>query len=98
MSVGLRCIFEWGRFGQPRTVVHRHVHEVVAHPVASVAVAAGPAEHPMATTIRDPALLLAIDMNQLSGPLALVAHHLTSRSVQLPQPRQLLAPQDRVHC
>jgi hypothetical protein len=48
----------------------------------------------MPTTIRDPALLLDIDVDQLPGTVALVAHHLTGGPVQLPQPRELLAAQD----
>lgn len=73
------------------------MEQVIAHALASVPVAGGPAKHPMPTTIRDPALLLDIDVEQLSGPLALVAHHLAGGAVQLPQPRQLLATQDGMH-
>jgi hypothetical protein len=83
--------------GHPRAVVHRHMQEVIAHTVASITVTARPAMHPMPAAIGDPALLLDVDVDQLPGPLALVAHHLAGGSVQLPQPRELLAAQDRMH-
>jgi hypothetical protein len=62
--------------------------------VVSVPVATSPAKHPVPTAIRDPALLLDIDVDQLTRTAALVAHHLTGGPVQLPQPWELLAAQD----
>jgi len=55
-----------------------------------------PPQHPVATTIRDATLLLDLHMDQLAGPLALVAHDLAGRAVQLPQPRHLVAGQHRM--
>jgi hypothetical protein len=36
-------------------------------------------------------------MDQLAWPLALVAHHLPGRAVQLPQPGELMTTQHRMH-
>jgi hypothetical protein len=51
----------------------------------------------VAPTIRDAALFLDIHMQQLPGPLALVAHHLPGRAVQITKARDLVADQHRMH-
>jgi hypothetical protein len=51
----------------------------------------------MPTAIGNPPLGLDIDMEQLTWPLALVAHDLPGRPVQLPQPGQPMAGQHRMH-
>jgi hypothetical protein len=51
----------------------------------------------VAATIRDPALLLDVQVDQLPGPLTLVAHRLAGGAVQLPQPRHLVATKHGMH-
>jgi hypothetical protein len=51
----------------------------------------------VAPTIRDATLFLDIDMQQLPGPLALVAHWLAGRAVQVTKARHAVATQDRMH-
>jgi hypothetical protein len=57
--------------------------------------APGPPQQPVATTIRDAPLGLDVDMDQLPGPLTLIAHHLAAGPVQLGQPGQPVAIQHR---
>jgi len=51
----------------------------------------------VATTIRDTTLLLDIDVQQLPGPLTLVAHHLPGRAVQISQLRDTVAMKHGMH-
>jgi hypothetical protein len=82
--------------GQPGAVVDRHVQGVVAH--AGLAEAAGrTAQDVMTAPIGDAPELLDIDVEQLAGPCALVAHDLPGGTVQLPQPRHPVAAQDGMH-
>ena len=53
----------------------------------------GPPQQPMAAPLGDAPLGLDVDMEQLAGPLPLVADHLAAGPVQLGQPEQLMAMQ-----
>jgi hypothetical protein len=58
------------------------VQKVITEPLLALATP-GPlaAMNAVATTVRDAALLLDVQMDQLPGPLALVAHDLASGPV-----------------
>ena len=68
---------------QAGAVINCHMQIVIAQAMAAVAVCATPAaaQQPMPAAIGDPPLGLDIDMEQLTRPLALVAHDLPARPV-----------------
>jgi hypothetical protein len=53
--------------------------------------------HAVAATVGDPTLFLNVQVDQLAGPLALVAHWLAGGTVQLPKARHVMAAQHGVH-
>jgi hypothetical protein len=64
------------------------VQEVVAQALLALAAAGAlAAMDAVAATVGDAALLLDVQVDQLPGPLALVAHHLPGRAVQVSQAR-----------
>jgi hypothetical protein len=82
----------------PGAVIHGQVQEVIAESLRALPTAgAVAAMDAVAATVRDPALLLDVQVDQLAGPLMLVAHDLAGRTIQLGQPWHLVASQHGRH-
>ncbi len=74
------------------------MEKVVAGSTLAVTVATGAAAvDPPAPAVGHPSQLGDINVDQLAGMVALVAHRRASGTVQIGQPRQAVAAQDRVH-